>query len=68
MEIYRTYEERINAIASRAAYYNKLAEQYREIHHEEDDNENHYTDAESYANEYYSEIYRSTTKYDNDWD
>ena len=28
----------------------------------------HYTDAPSYAEEYYGEVYRATTRYDNDWD
>jgi hypothetical protein len=28
----------------------------------------YYTDAPKYANEYYGEVYRATTKFDNDWD
>ena len=28
----------------------------------------HYTDAPRYAEEYYGEVYRATTRYDNDWD
>jgi len=28
----------------------------------------HYTDAPKYANEYYGEVYRETTRFDNDWD
>ena len=32
------------------------------------DNINAWTDAESYANEYYGETMRETTRFDNDWD
>lgn len=28
----------------------------------------YYTDAEKYADQYYGDVYRATTKYDNDWD
>jgi len=28
----------------------------------------HYTDAPRYANEYYGDVYRATTRFDNDWD
>lgn len=31
-------------------------------------NINQYTDASKYANEYYGEVYRETTRYDKDWD
>jgi len=30
-------------------------------------NPNYYTDASKYANEYYGETYRETTRFDNDW-
>jgi len=33
-----------------------------------DENWNHWTDASSYANEYYGETMRNTTRFDNDWD
>lgn len=33
-----------------------------------DENHNHWTDASSYANEYYGETMRATTQFDNDWD
>ena len=33
----------------------------------DDNNINHWTDAKSYANEYYGEVFRATTKFDNDW-
>ena len=35
---------------------------------ERTENWNHWTDASSYANEYYGETFRNTTRYDNDWD
>lgn len=31
------------------------------------ENINYWTDASQYADEYYGETYRATTKYDNDW-
>lgn len=30
--------------------------------------ERHWNDASKYANEYYGETFRSTTRFDNDWD
>ena len=35
---------------------------------ERTENWNHWTDASSYANEYYGDTMRNTTRYDNDWD
>ena len=32
------------------------------------ENINHWTDASKYAEEYYGDVYRQTTRYDNDWD
>lgn len=34
----------------------------------EQEDERHWTDAPRYAAEYYGEVYRETTKFDNDWD
>ena len=34
---------------------------------ERTENWNHWTDASSYANEYYGETMRATTQFDNDW-
>jgi ribonuclease HI len=31
-------------------------------------NDNHWTDAPKYANQYYGEVYRETTRFDNDWE
>jgi hypothetical protein len=33
----------------------------------DDTNINHWTDASQYANQYYGEVYKQTTQYDNDW-
>jgi hypothetical protein len=30
--------------------------------------ERHWNDAPRYANDYYGEVYRQTTRFDNDWD
>ena len=30
--------------------------------------ERHWTDAPRYADQYYGEVYRETTRFDNDWD
>lgn len=32
-----------------------------------DENHNAWTDAPKYADQYYGDVYRNTTKYDNDW-
>lgn len=32
-----------------------------------DENYNQWTDASKYANEYYGQVYRDTTRYDNEW-
>lgn len=32
------------------------------------DDERYWTDSRQYANEYYGEAYRATTRYDNEWD
>lgn len=32
-----------------------------------DENYNQWTDASSYAKEYYGDVYRDTTRFDNDW-
>tara|TARA_R100000030_G_scaffold27977_1_gene20479 strand:+ start:30 stop:269 length:240 start_codon:yes stop_codon:yes gene_type:complete len=32
------------------------------------ENINHWTDASKYAEEYYGDVFRQTTRYDNDWD
>jgi len=32
------------------------------------ENINHWTDASKYAEEHYGDVFRQTTRYDNDWD
>jgi hypothetical protein len=32
------------------------------------ENINHWTDASKYAEEHYGDVYRQTTRYDNEWD
>lgn len=32
------------------------------------ENEIYYTDGSQYAEQYYGDVYRATTRYDNDWD
>ena len=41
---------------------------YDHIVKNENDNIYAWTDESRYANEYYGESYRNTTRYDNDWD
>jgi hypothetical protein len=55
-----TVDDVINIIR---AEYNK----HRAIYGSGVDDDVHYTDASKYANEYYGDTYRSTTRYDNDW-
>ena len=40
---------------------------YQEKMEAMNENYNHYTDAPKYVKEYYGEVYRDTTKYDNEW-
>ena len=42
--------------------------QYMNIVRNEFDNINHYTDDSRYADQYYGDAFRNTTRYDNDWD
>lgn len=42
--------------------------QYMNIVRNEFDNINHYTDDSRYADQYYGDAFRNTTRYDNEWD
>lgn len=42
--------------------------QYMNIVRNEFDNINHYTDDSRYADQYYGDTFRNTTRYDNEWD
>lgn len=46
----------------------KLARFEREEKRQTQEDERYWTDAPRYANEYYGEVYRATTRFDNDWD
>ena len=56
---------RLNPRVQRAA---RLMAEMDKEGEERTENWNHWTDASSYANEYYGETFRNTTRYDNDWD
>lgn len=47
---------------------NRSARFVREEKVKVDKDERYWTDASSYADQYYGETYRATTRYDNDWD
>ena len=47
---------------------NRAARFVREEKVKVDKDERYWTDASSYADQYYGETYRATTRYDNDWD
>ena len=76
MTIATTPEERMALIRKTAEKFNKKVKRNRRVLKDEtpvfdrsgdDNNINHWTDAKSYANEYYGEVFRATTKFDNDW-
>lgn len=46
----------------------KQARFRREEKKEVRSDERHWTDAPRYAEKYYGEVYRETTRFDNDWD
>lgn len=53
---------------TRAARIKRTENPYDHIVKNENDNIYHYTDDSKYADEYYGDSYRNTTRYDNDWD
>ena len=65
LQLMKDVHKRIKAREARDA---RLMEEMDEEGKERTDNWNHWTDASSYANEYYGETMRNTTRYDNDWD
>lgn len=40
----------------------------RVVEEDKSQNDNHWTDAPKYAEQYYGETYRATTRYDNEWE
>lgn len=81
--ILTTYADRIALIASLADKYNARARmrnnvkassaaarkaRKKTVSSEHDgENINHYTDASKYAAKHYGEVYRDTTRFDDDW-
>jgi len=72
-----TTAERIAVIRHHAEKFNKKVKRNHNIKRTEtsfmdkyadDTNINHWTDASKYANEYYGDTMRATTRFDNDWD
>ena len=76
MTIARTPKERMALIRKTAKKFNKKMKRNKRVLKDEtpvfdrssdNNNINHWTDATRYANKYYGEVYRATTKFDNDW-
>lgn len=72
-----TRSERIAVIREHAEKFNKKLKRNQRVRKTEtvsldkytnQENINHWTDASQYANQYYGDVYRQTTRYDNDWD
>ena len=77
VEIAETMEERLALIRKLSKKLNKKVkrnsrvrktETYYMDKYDNGDNIHAYTDASKYAEEYYGETMRNTTRYDNDWD
>ena len=72
-----TRSERLAVIREHAEKFNKKLKRNQRVRKTEtksldkytnQENINHWTDASQYANQYYGDVYRQTTRYDNDWD
>ena len=72
-----TRSERLAVIREHAENFNKKLKRNQRVRKTEtvsldkytnQENINHWTDASQYANQYYGDVYRQTTRYDNDWD
>ncbi len=72
-----TRSERLAVIREHAEKFNKKLKRNQRVRKTETisldkytnkENINHWTDASQYANQYYGDVYRQTTRYDNDWD
>ncbi len=72
-----TQSERMAVIREHAQKFNKKLKRNQRVRKTEtvsldkytnQENINHWTDASQYANQYYGDVYRQTTRYDNDWD
>ena len=64
--------ERLAMIKASADRFKKLKAQEARFVREEkrkvESDERYWTDASSYADQYYGDVYRATTRLDNDWD
>jgi hypothetical protein len=64
--------ERLEMIKAAAKRFQKLKAQEARFVREEkrkvEPDERYWTDASSYAEQYYGETFRATTRFDNDWD
>ena len=72
-----TRSERLAVIREHAEKFNKKLKRNQRVRKTEtvsldiytnQENINLWTDASQYANQYYGDVYRQTTRYDNDWD
>tara|TARA_Y100001963_G_scaffold131026_1_gene187885 strand:+ start:4392 stop:4625 length:234 start_codon:yes stop_codon:yes gene_type:complete len=77
MKIARTMDERLALIKEVSQKFNKKVKRNSKVRrtetpvmdrHLNGENMNHWTDASQYAEKYYGETFRQTTRYDNDWD
>ena len=77
VEIAHTMEERLALIRKLSKKFNKKVKRNSRVRktethymdkYDNGDNIHAYTDASKYAEEYYGETMRNTTRYDNDWD
>jgi hypothetical protein len=64
--------ERLEMIKASAKRFQKLKAQEARFVREEkrkvESDERYWTDASAYAEQYYGETFRATTRFDNDWD
>ena len=72
-----TQSERIAVIREHAQKFTKKLNRNQRVRKTEtksldpyynQENINHWTDASKYAEEHYGDVFRQTTRYDNDWD
>jgi len=62
----QSYDERMELI--RAAHQKLMTKPKLRGRRRDRGDERYWTDERKYANEYYGEAYRATTRYDNEWD
>ena len=77
VKIAHTMEERLALIKEVSEKFNKKIKRNNNVRktethymdkYDNGDNIHAYTDASKYAEKYYGDTYRQTTRYDNDWD